>query len=70
MQNIQDIRAAEAGKQINHEMRTLTEQGVKENKLMKILTEKSARDTRSMMIIALISAIFLPATFLAVSVLH
>lgn len=70
MQNIQDIRATEASKQINNEMRNLTEQGIKENKLMKILTEKSAGDTRSMMIIALISAIFLPATFLAVSVRH
>jgi hypothetical protein len=68
VQSIQDIRAAEASKQINYEMQKLTEQGIKENKLMKRLTEQSAGDTRSMMTIALISAIFLPATFLAVSV--
>ncbi|KAF2682038.1 hypothetical protein K458DRAFT_433038 [Lentithecium fluviatile CBS 122367] len=65
VQSIQDIRSAEASQQINHEMQTLTEQGVKENKLMKRLTEQSTRDTRSMMTIALISAVFLPATFLA-----
>lgn len=65
VQSIQDIRAAEASKQINYEMQKLTEQGIKENKLMKRLTEQSAGDTRFMMTIALISAIFLPATFLA-----
>ena len=48
-------------------MQKLTEQGMKENGLIKRLTEQSTKDTRSMMIIALISAIFLPATFLAVS---
>jgi hypothetical protein len=48
-------------------MQRLTEQGIKENALMKRLTEQSTNDTRSMMTIALISAIFLPATFLAVS---
>jgi hypothetical protein len=48
-------------------MQRLTEQGIKENKLMKTLTEQSVGDTRSMMTVALISAIFLPATFLAVS---
>jgi hypothetical protein len=65
--NILEIRATEASKQMNFEMQKLTEQGVNENKLMKKLTEQSAQDTKSMMIIALISAIFLPATFLAVS---
>jgi hypothetical protein len=52
---------------MNSEMQKLTEQGIKENKLMKTLTHQSAQDTRSMMVVALISAIFLPATFLAVS---
>lgn len=50
-------------------MKVLTEQGVKENQLMKRLAEQSTWDTGSMMIIALMSAIFLPATFLAVSIL-
>jgi hypothetical protein len=68
VQNILEIRATEASKQINFEMQKLTEQGIKENKLVKRLTEKSTQDTRSMMTIALISAIFLPATFLAVSI--
>jgi hypothetical protein len=68
VQSIQDIRAADASKRINLEMQKLTEQSVEENKLMKRLIEQSTRDTGSMMTIALISAIFLPATFLAVSV--
>lgn len=51
---------------MNSEMQKLTEQGIKENKLMKTLTHQSAQDTRSMMVVALISAVFLPATFLAV----
>jgi hypothetical protein len=67
IQNILDIRSTEASKQIESEMRKLTKQGINENQLMKKLTQQSAQDTRSMMTIALISAIFLPATFLAVS---
>lgn len=66
VRNILEIRAAEASKQMSFEMQKLTEQGVNENKLMKKLTEQSTKDTKSMTIIALISAIFLPATFLAV----
>jgi Mg2+ and Co2+ transporter CorA len=65
IQNILDIRATESSKQINSEMQKLTAQGINENKLMKKLTKQSAQDTRSMMTIALISAVFLPATFLA-----
>ena len=64
--NILEIRATEASKQMNVEMQKLTEQGVNENRLMKKLTQKSTQDTKSMMIVSLISAIFLPATFLAV----
>ena len=67
VQGIQDSRANEAGKQINREMQRLTEESIKETGMMKRLTEQSTKDTRSMMTIALISAIFLPATFLAVS---
>jgi hypothetical protein len=67
VQNILEIRATEAGQQTNFEMQKLTEQGIHENKLMKRLTEQSTQDTKSMRAIALISAIFLPATFLAVS---
>jgi hypothetical protein len=67
VQNLLEIRATEAGKKMNLEMQKLTEQGIEENKLVKRLTQQTTRDTKSMMIIALISAIFLPATFLAVS---
>ena len=66
--NLLEIRATEASKQMNSEMQKLTKQGVNENKLMKSLTEQSTKDTKFMMIIALISAIFLPATFFAVSI--
>jgi hypothetical protein len=66
VRNILEIRASGASKQMSLEMQNLTEQGVNENKLMKKLTEQSTKDTKSMMIIALISTIFIPATFLAV----
>lgn len=66
MQNILEIRATEAGKKTNLEMQKLTEQGIEVNRLVKRLTEKASLDTKSMMIIASISAVFLPATFLAV----
>lgn len=67
IQNILDIRATESSKKTNTSMQELTEQSIQENKLVKTLTIQSTRDTRAMMVIALISAIFLPATFLAVS---
>ncbi|QDS73383.1 hypothetical protein FKW77_007425 [Venturia effusa] len=65
IQNLLEIRATESGKRTNLEMQKLTEQGIEENRLVKRLTEKASKDTKSMMTIALISAIFLPATFLA-----
>jgi hypothetical protein len=66
VQSILEIRATEAGKIMNFEMQKLTEQGIEENKLVKRLTQQATRDTKSMKIIALVSAIFLPATFMAV----
>ena len=48
-------------------MQELAEIGVQENKLIKTLTLQTTRETKFMSTIALISAIFLPATFLAVS---
>lgn len=48
-------------------MHDISKQGAEENKLIRQLTLKSTQDTRSMRVIALISAIFLPATFVAVS---
>jgi hypothetical protein len=66
VQSILEIRAAEAGKIMNLEMKKLTEQGIEENKLVKRLTQQTTRDTKTMKIIALVSAIFIPATFMAV----
>lgn len=51
---------------MNFEMKKLTEQGIEENKLVKRLTQQATRDTKAMKIIALVSAIFIPATFMAV----
>jgi hypothetical protein len=51
---------------MNSSMKELAEQGIQENKMMKSLTSKTTEDTKSMRVIALVSAIFLPATFLAV----
>ncbi|KAL4745151.1 hypothetical protein BDW72DRAFT_198914 [Aspergillus terricola var. indicus] len=51
VQNILDIRATDTAAKINVRMRELA--------------EKNARETRSMSIVSLISAIFLPAMFLA-----
>jgi hypothetical protein len=66
VQSILEIRAAEAGKIMNLEMKKLTEQGIEENRLVKRLTQQTTRDTKAMKIIALVSAIFIPATFMAV----
>ncbi|OCK80712.1 hypothetical protein K432DRAFT_452070, partial [Lepidopterella palustris CBS 459.81] len=54
IQNILDIRTASSSSRIN-------------NALIKQLTHQATQDTRAMKVIALISSIFLPATFVAVS---
>ena len=51
---------------MNCAMHELSKQGVEDNKLMKQLTTRSTQDTRLMRVIAFVSAIFLPATFVAV----
>ncbi|KAL4801855.1 hypothetical protein BDV18DRAFT_164668 [Aspergillus unguis] len=51
VQNILDIRATESSAEVSSRMR--------------VLAEKNARETRSMSILSFISAVFLPATFLA-----
>lgn len=52
---------------INKNVHEIAKQGVEENLYMKRMVSQSTRDTRSMTIIALITAIFLPATLVAVS---
>lgn len=54
-------------KEINKNVHDITKQGIIENSYMKRMVYQSTRDTRSMTIIALITAIFLPATLVAVS---
>lgn len=65
VQNIHEVRQADNSNRLNHAVRDITEQSIQENKLIKQLTHQSTLDTRSTMVIALISAIFLPATFAA-----
>ncbi|KAI9931544.1 hypothetical protein MW887_010121 [Aspergillus wentii] len=65
IQSILEIRTSESSKKINNRMHELAEKGVQENKLIKRLTFQTTQDTRSMSVISFISAIFLPATFLA-----
>jgi uncharacterized protein (UPF0179 family) len=67
IQQILDFKAAEQGRKINSRMEELAEQGVQENRLIKSLTLETTEDTKSTKVITLISAIFFPATFLAVS---
>jgi hypothetical protein len=70
VQNIHEVRQADNSNRLNHAVRDITEQSIQENKLIKQLTHQSTLDTRSTMVIALISAIFLPATFAAVCALQ
>lgn len=53
--------------EINKNVHEITKQGLEENAYMKHMVSQSTRDTRSMTVIALITAIFLPATLVAVS---
>jgi hypothetical protein len=66
VQSILHIRASESNRSISSMTHDIVEQGSHENKLVKQLTFQTTEDTKSMKIIALVSAIFLPATFLAV----
>ncbi|KAF2805602.1 uncharacterized protein BDZ99DRAFT_423932 [Mytilinidion resinicola] len=66
IQSILDIRTADSSTRINSAVHDITEQGMEENKLIKRLTHQSTQDTRAMKVIAFISAIFLPSTFVAV----
>lgn len=47
-------------------MHEISKQGAEENSLVRELTSQTTHDTKAMRTIAFISAIFLPATFLAV----
>ncbi|OCK75784.1 hypothetical protein K432DRAFT_307764 [Lepidopterella palustris CBS 459.81] len=68
IQNILDIRTAESSSRINSAVHDITEQGIQENKLIKMLTHQAAKDTRATKLITLLSAIFLPAIFVAVGI--
>ena len=61
-----DAGTGETNHEMNRSMHALSKQGIEDNKLMRQLTARSTQDTRSMAVIAIISAIFLPATFVAV----
>ncbi|KAF2810478.1 uncharacterized protein BDZ99DRAFT_571050 [Mytilinidion resinicola] len=65
IQNILDIRNADNNNRLNHAVHDIAEQGIKENQLIKRITRQSMLDTKSMVVIAFVSAVFLPATFIA-----
>lgn len=66
IQNMLEIRSNEGSKMLNSRMTHLAEISVDENKLITELTFQATTDTRVMSAISFISAVFLPATFLAV----
>jgi hypothetical protein len=61
-----NMRTAQTAHDMNMAMHELSKQNAEENKLVRMLASQSTRDTRSMKVVALISSIFLPATFVAV----
>jgi hypothetical protein len=61
-----NMRTAQTAHHMNIAMHELSKQNAEENKLVRMLASQSTRDTRSMKVVALISSIFLPATFVAV----
>lgn len=65
--NTLEAQTTENSNKANSRMQELAEIGVQENRLIKTLTMQTTSETKFMSTITLISAIFLPATFLAVS---
>ncbi|CAL3971963.1 unnamed protein product [Diplocarpon coronariae] len=65
IEHILDLRTANTNHRMNSAMHEISKQGAEENCLVRQLTSQSTKDTRAMRTIALISAVFLPATFLA-----
>ncbi|OWP00039.1 hypothetical protein B2J93_8610 [Marssonina coronariae] len=65
VRTILNFRDVESNQRIVQSLRDATLQGVMQNRKLERLSRSSAQDTKSMMIIALITTIFLPATFVA-----
>ncbi|KAI9893694.1 MAG: hypothetical protein M1814_005910 [Vezdaea aestivalis] len=72
MKSTLDLRAADSSRQTNETSNEISQrlydmsrQNMKVKFYMRQMAQRSTRDTRSMMIIALITAIFLPATLVA-----
>ncbi|KAF1845215.1 uncharacterized protein K460DRAFT_416511 [Cucurbitaria berberidis CBS 394.84] len=65
IEHILDVRSAETTYEMNSAMHEISKQSAQENKLVRLLTSQSTQDTRSMKVIALITSVFLPATFVA-----
>ena len=65
VRTILNFRDVESNNTIVQSLRDTTLQGVMQNRKLEKLSISSAQDTKSMMIIALITTIFLPATFVA-----
>ncbi|KAH7085296.1 hypothetical protein BKA63DRAFT_499329 [Paraphoma chrysanthemicola] len=65
IEHVLDVRNTQTAHNINSAMHELSKQSAEENKLVRMLASQSTKDTRSMKVIAFISSIFLPATFVA-----
>ncbi|KAH8590049.1 hypothetical protein B0O99DRAFT_691894 [Bisporella sp. PMI_857] len=65
VRTILNFRDVESNNRIVQSLRDTTLQGVMQNRKLEKISLSSAQDTKSMMIIALITTIFLPATFVA-----
>ncbi|PLN84780.1 hypothetical protein BDW42DRAFT_31437 [Aspergillus taichungensis] len=65
IQSMLEARTNEGSNMLNNRMARLAEISADENRLIAGLTYQTTRDTRAMSTISFISAVFLPATFLA-----
>ncbi|KAF3919190.1 hypothetical protein AA313_de0210253 [Arthrobotrys entomopaga] len=67
VRQILDFRNEESNRAISLHMKTLASASIEENQHMRFIAEKGAKDTKLMKLIATITAVFFPATFVAVS---
>ncbi|KAH7094942.1 hypothetical protein FB567DRAFT_574833 [Paraphoma chrysanthemicola] len=65
IEHVLDVRNTQTAHNMNSTMHELSKRSAEENKLVRMLASQSTKDTRSMKVIAFISSIFLPATFVA-----
>ncbi|KAK6541556.1 hypothetical protein TWF694_007362 [Orbilia ellipsospora] len=70
VRQVLDFRNEESNRNISLNLKTLVAASVEENMHMRYIAEKGAKDTKLVKIITIITAVFFPATFVAVSWIH